>query len=66
MPGDHHPKYKSCVDKVKAKGGDVNAYAVCHASTGESVEELIKEQILETQIKDCSGVSCGCQKKKPS
>ena len=34
MPGDHHPKYKSCVDKVKAKGDDVNPYAVCHASTG--------------------------------
>jgi len=40
MPGDHHPKYKSCVTKVKAKGGDdVNPYAVCHASTGEIEEE---------------------------
>lgn len=38
MPGDHHPKYKSCVSKVKAKGDDVNPYAVCHASTGE-IEE---------------------------
>ena len=25
-----------CVKKVKAKGGDVNAYAVCQASTRQS------------------------------
>ena len=25
-----------CVEKVKAKGGNVNAYAVCQKSTGQS------------------------------
>ena len=45
MPGDHNPKYKSCVSKVKAKGGDVNPYAVCHSSTGEIEEAIIREKI---------------------
>ncbi len=61
MPGDHNPKYKSCVSKVKAKGGNVNPFAVCHASTGESVGEAIMKQVLETKLKDC-----GCQKKTHS
>ena len=29
-------KVHRCVEKVKAKGGDVNAYAVCQKSTGQS------------------------------
>lgn len=29
-------KVHRCVEKVKAKGGNVNAYAVCQASTGQS------------------------------
>lgn len=32
-------KFDRCVDKVKAEGVDVNAYAVCHAS----IEELASE-----------------------
>lgn len=36
VPGNHDPKYLSCVRKVKAKGDGVNPYAVCHASTGET------------------------------
>jgi len=27
-------KFKSCVKKVKLKGGKVNPYAVCRVSTG--------------------------------
>ena len=29
-------KVYRCVEKVKAKGGGVNPYAVCQASTGQS------------------------------
>ena len=29
-------KVERCVRKVKAKGGKVNPYAVCQASTGQS------------------------------
>lgn len=29
-------RVSKCVDKVKAKGGGVNPYAVCQKSTGES------------------------------
>ena len=29
-------KVHRCVEKVKAKGGKVNPYAVCQASTGQS------------------------------
>lgn len=29
-------KVSRCVNKVKAKGGGVNPYAVCQASTGQS------------------------------
>lgn len=40
-------KYDRCVDKVKAKGGDVNAYAVCQTSvlgnTGEDTKKSIEE-----------------------
>ncbi len=54
MPGDHHPKYKSCVSKVKAKGGDVNPYAVCHSSTGET----------KTQEKDYPWSQCQADQKK--
>lgn len=50
MPGDHHPKYKSCVTKVKSKGDDVNPYAVCHASTGEITEQKYKHTGKHTDI----------------
>lgn len=29
-------KVARCVEKVKAKGGNVNPFAVCQASTGQS------------------------------
>ncbi len=30
----HTPKWKRCVDKVKAKGSGVNSYAVCTSKLG--------------------------------
>ena len=52
-------KLDRCVNDVKAEGkSEDSAYAICNSS----IEADIKEQILETQIKDCSGVSCGCKK----
>ena len=32
----HTDKWKRCVDKVKARGGGVNAYAVCTSSLGDN------------------------------
>lgn len=34
MPED--TKVHRCVEKVKAKGGGANAYAVCQSATGQS------------------------------
>lgn len=33
-------KFDDCVDKVKSKGGDYNAYAVCHSALGEVISRL--------------------------
>lgn len=46
-------KFDRCVDKVKASGDNVNAYAVCHSSIeAETIEELASEgrEIYEASL----------------
>lgn len=58
-------KLEDCVRDVKAKGEDVDPWAVCVASTGEkphseSIEETVMRQVLDAS----AGENCKCQKKK--
>jgi len=72
-------KLDRCVADVKAKGEDVNPWAVCNASINEDHQEAVsipndlsamekptKENILKTilETKFNEKVGCGCQKNK--
>lgn len=59
-------KLEDCVRDVKAKGEDVDPWAVCVSSTGEKphkekIEESMVREIIEAKLERGS---CGCQKKK--